>query len=77
MIFEGEMYIQDGLVFYDLEWTGTELLQIGAVHDSESFERTILTKSDIHFKVTDKIFLKTIVDSENNRQVLDCSRQSF
>jgi len=68
------MFFQDGLVFYDLEWTGSELLQIGAVHESESFERTILTNSDIHYKVTEKILLKTIVDTENNRQVFDCSR---
>lgn len=77
------MKFQKGLVFYDLEWTGTELLQIGAVCCEDSFERTILTKRDIHPKVTASIFLQTrmkvCVDPPYaiTREVYDCQRDIF
>ena len=68
---------QSGLVFYDLEWTGPELLQIGAVCGDRIFDRTILTKADIHFKVSEKIFLETRLDNEGQRQVYDSKSKKF
>jgi len=77
------MKFQKGLVFYDLEWTGTELLQIGAVCCEDKFERTILTKRDIHPKVTASIFLQTRLKVSVEppyaitREVYDCQRDMF
>ena len=70
---------QPGLVFYDLEWTGAELLQIGAVtlDCRDSFERTILTDSDIHYKVAEKIKLETRCDGDGRREVFDCLAEKF
>ena len=64
-------------MFYDLEWTGSELLQIGGVSLEDSFARTILTKSDIHPKVTASIFLQTRLGPDRSRQVYDCKRELF
>jgi len=74
---ESRMYFQDGLVFYDLEWTGHELLQIGAVCLNDRFDQTILTKNDIHPKVTAKIMLQTRLGPDMTRQVYDCKREMF
>ena len=71
------MYYQNGLVFYDLEWTGSELLQIGAVCLDERFDQTILTNVDIHPKVTAKIMLQTRLGPDMTRQVYDCKREIF
>jgi len=71
------MKFRPGLVFYDLEWTGSELLQIGAVCSEDSFEQTILTKSDIHPKVSAKIFLQTRLGPDMAREVYDCQREIF
>jgi len=71
------MRYQDGLVFYDLEWTGPELLQIGAVCSNESFDRTILTRSDIHPKVSAQIMLQTRIGPDMTRMVYDCKRELF
>ena len=71
------IHVQTGLVFYDLEWTGSELLQIGAVADDSVFERTILTQADIHYKVSQSILLETRVDDQGKRQVFDISSGSF
>lgn len=77
------MKFQKGLVFYDLEWTGTELLQIGAVCCEDSFERTIVTKRDIHPKVTASIFLQSRLKVSADppyaitREVYDCQRDIF
>ena len=71
------IHVQTGLVFYDLEWTGSELLQIGAVADDSMFERTILTQADIHYKVSQSILLETRVDDQGKRQVFDISSGSF
>lgn len=73
---------QPGLIFYDLEWTGAELLQIGAVTRGcgESFERTILTNADIHYKVAEKIKLETRyhgAGDERQREVYDCQIGKF
>eukprot|EP00092_Neocalanus_flemingeri_P098088 GFUD01125078.1.p1 GENE.GFUD01125078.1~~GFUD01125078.1.p1 ORF type:complete len:399 (+),score=100.62 GFUD01125078.1:48-1244(+) len=80
------MEYRTGLLFYDLEWTGKEMLQIGAVCMGEIFERTILTKLDIHPKVTASILLQTrlgpgpghpLQGSGLTRQVYDCLREIF
>ena len=70
---------QPGLIFYDLEWTGAELLQIGAVtHEGqESFERTILTNADVHYKVAEKIKLETRCDGDGQRRVYDSQSEKF
>ena len=72
-----KLIYQSGLVFYDLEWTGPELLQIGAVCGDRVFDRTILTQADIHFKVREKIFLETRQDGDGRRQVYDCKSEKF
>jgi len=71
------MEFKPGLVFYDLEWTGSEILQIGAVCLGETFERTILTKKDIHYKVSEKIFLQTRLGPGLTRGVFDVKREEF
>ena len=68
---------QPGLVFYDLEWTGPELLQIGAVTSERSFMRTVLTDVDIHYKVAEKIKLQTRCDKDGQRKVFDCQDGEF
>ena len=71
---------QPGLVFYDLEWTGPELLQIGAVTSERSFMRTVLTDVDIHYKVAEKIKLETRyhgAGDERQREVYDCQIGKF
>ena len=70
---------QPGLIFYDLEWTGAELLQIGAVTQGggESFERTILTDADIHYKVAEKIKLETRCDGDGQRGIYDSDIRKF
>ena len=72
-----KLFYQPGLVFYDLEWTGSELLQIGAVCGDRVYDVTILTQADIHFKVSEKIFLETRADGDGRRQVFDCKMQKF
>ena len=70
---------QPGLIFYDLEWTGAELLQIGAVThgQGEYFERTILTNADIHYKVAEKIKLETRCSGDGQRRVYDSQTGKF
>jgi len=70
---------QTGLIFYDLEWTGAELLQIGAVTHGclESFERTILTNADVHYKVAEKIKIETRCDGDGRRRVYDSQSGKF
>jgi len=78
------MIFQRGLVFYDLEWTGPELLQIGAVCLDHSFEQTILTKTDIHPKVSATIMLQTRLRPVKingqwvtRREVYDLKKEAF
>jgi len=71
------MPFQSGMVFYDLEWTGNELLQIGAVCLNSAFERTILTETDIHPKVTAAINVRTQWTPEMHRVVYDCHSQKI
>lgn len=76
------LLFKSGLIFYDLEWTGQELLQIGAVsyddhEEDREFERTILTENDIHFKVAETVLLETRHDKNGNRCVYDKRRDQF
>ena len=77
------LLFKKGLIFYDLEWTGQELLQIGAVsynddqEEGREFERTILTDNDIHFKVAETVLLETRLDKNGNRCVYDKRREKF
>ena len=75
---EAMLIFKKGLIFYDLEWTGSELLQIGAVDETgNTFETTVLTDQDIHVKVAEKIQLETRQDSNGNRGVFDKRNQKF
>jgi len=69
--------IRKGIVFYDLEWTANELLQIGAVCEENVFDKTILTKSEIHPKVTAKTYLQTRIGRNYTRCVYDLQNDKF
>ena len=69
------MIVRPGIVFYDLEWSDQQLLQIGAISATKTFERTILT--NIHPNVTAKIFLQTCTGPDGRRQVQDCQTGQF
>lgn len=47
------MHLQPGIVFYDLEWSGAEIVQVGAVValTGETFDRTIVPQRNIQSKV--------------------------
>jgi len=69
------MHLQPGIVFYDLEWSGSEIVQVGAVVAStgETFNRTIVPQRNIQSKVSEKIQLYTQEkgDGSGERVVLD------
>ena len=71
------MTARPGVVFYDLEWSDQELIQIGAISEDESFERTILNDRDIQPHVTAKILLQTRRGEGGLRQIYDCQAKQF
>ena len=71
------MMARPGIVFYDLEWSDQELIQIGATSGDNNFLRTILNTSDIHPNVTAKILLQTRTGPDGRRQVYDCQTKQF
>lgn len=62
-------------MFYDLEWSGAEIVQVGAVValTGETFDRTIVPQRNIQSKVSEKIQLYTqeMGDGSGERVVFD------
>ena len=65
------------LVFYDLEWTQNEIIQIGAVCENSDFSQCIRPSGRIDPFVKKKIKLDVRKDPTGEWQVYDIVRKQF
>ena len=65
------------LIFYDLEWSFSDIIQIGASCEKGDFSQAVRPSGKVNYAVKKKIKLDVKVGPTGKRQVFDVKRRMF